>query len=108
MEIRPMTEIQTAVARQEDVKRDQQRELKARESSKKRAEELLRKNQEHKDQSISSAQEIEDGHIIDPQVDVIHAPSLSLPQKQRSSGSSQGSTSYFKDPNLGGNIDISS
>ena len=108
MEIRPMVDMQVAVARQEDVKRDEQRDLKAKEASKKRRDELSRVNQENRDQSVAETHEIEDPHTLDPHSDVTRTAVTAMPRRQHSSQTQQESPAYFKDPNLGSKIDISS
>lgn len=109
MEIRPMVDIQTAVARQEDVKREQQRELKARETAKRKIEERSRLNQERKDQSVASPQEIDDeGNVVNAQVDVLYTPTPTFPHRDQIARTKEEPRPYFKDPNLGGKIDISS
>ncbi len=108
MEIRPMADMQAAIARQEDVKREEQRDLKAKEASKRRRDELSRVSQENKDQSVAETHEIEDPHTLDPHSGVTRTTVTSMPRRQPNPQSQQEPPAYFKDPNLGSKIDISS
>ena len=108
MEIRPMVDMQAAIARQEDVKRDEQRDLKAKETSKKKRDELSRVNQQNREQSVVETHEIEDPHPMDPHADVTRTNVQALPRRQHSHHTQPEAPSYFKDPDLGSKIDISS
>lgn len=108
MEIRPMVDMQVAVARQEDVKREEQRDLKAKENAKKRRDELSRISQENRDQSVAETHEVESPHSLDPHSDIVQVSATSMSRHRHDVQAKQDPPSYFKDPNLGSKIDISS
>ncbi|MGL4524317.1 MAG: hypothetical protein ACRCVN_02195 [Spirochaetia bacterium] len=107
MDIRPMAQLQATIARQEDIKKQEQRDEKLRELSKRRLEEKGEIEQSMRDSSISATSETGNVEQLDVQPHLNITPDLNF-DKTGSKPTNLTNVSYFKDPNLGAKIDISS